>query len=157
MSENKIISSIYQKIEAQQAKGLKKYGKEVHTDSHSLREWLQHALEETLDKAVYLEAAIQKIDEAEKGTNKRVMKYYEVHDPYYALISAEDEVKAGKVYAKMFDIENFHGNPKEVDREIALIRYGNAVQNVPGMNVIKTMKKFEERKNDILLVDGSLL
>lgn len=66
MSENKIISSIYQKIEAQQAKGLKKYGKEVHTDSHSLREWLQHALEETLDKAVYLEAAIQKIDEQEK-------------------------------------------------------------------------------------------
>lgn len=66
MNENKIISSIYQKIEAQQAKGLKKYGKEVHTDSHSLREWLQHAQEETLDKAVYLETEIQKLAEVEE-------------------------------------------------------------------------------------------
>lgn len=81
MSENKIISSVYQKIEAQQAKGLKKYGKEVHTDSHSLKEWMQHAQEETLDFSVYLEAAIQKMDELEKT----------LQDQYEAYITLKNE------------------------------------------------------------------
>ncbi|WP_366593761.1 hypothetical protein AB0R72_21610 (plasmid) [Bacillus velezensis] len=67
MTQNPIINNLYNKIEAQQAKGLEKYGTEIKTDSHSLKEWLQHALEETLDKAVYLETAIRKIEEAEKG------------------------------------------------------------------------------------------
>ncbi|CAI8807045.1 hypothetical protein CHCC14821_3010 [Bacillus paralicheniformis] len=33
---------------------------------YSLRGWLQHAQEEVIDLAVYLEAAIQKFDELEK-------------------------------------------------------------------------------------------
>lgn len=43
--------------------GLKKYGKTTDQTGLPLRAWLQHALEETLDKAVYLTAAIREIDE----------------------------------------------------------------------------------------------
>ncbi|WP_236809879.1 hypothetical protein [Bacillus glycinifermentans] len=66
----KIVRSVINKIRNQQEKGLKKYGVPVSVDLYSLRGWLQHALEETLDKAVYLEAAIQKIDEIEGGKRK---------------------------------------------------------------------------------------
>lgn len=44
--------------------GIAKYGTTTDRDDLSLRDWLQHALEETLDKAVYLRAAIASIDKA---------------------------------------------------------------------------------------------
>lgn len=42
--------------------GLKKYGVSVADNPLPLRAWLQHALEETLDKAIYLQRAINEID-----------------------------------------------------------------------------------------------
>lgn len=43
--------------------GLAKYGVTTDNNPLSLRDWLQHALEETLDLANYLQAAISKLDE----------------------------------------------------------------------------------------------
>ncbi len=43
--------------------GIKKYGVTTDEANLQLRDWLQHALEETIDKAVYLMAAIRKLDE----------------------------------------------------------------------------------------------
>lgn len=43
--------------------GLEKYGVTTMRTDLDLRAWLVHALEETLDKAVYLRAAIRRIDE----------------------------------------------------------------------------------------------
>lgn len=43
--------------------GLAKYGVTTDNSPLSLRDWLQHALEETLDLANYLQAAISKLDE----------------------------------------------------------------------------------------------
>lgn len=45
--------------------GLQKYGQPVADNPTDLRGWLQHAFEETLDKAVYLKRAIQEIDAKE--------------------------------------------------------------------------------------------
>lgn len=42
--------------------GLAKYGVTTDNNQLSLRDWLQHALEETLDLANYLQAAISKLD-----------------------------------------------------------------------------------------------
>lgn len=49
-------------IARRQAVGIAKYGVTVAENPLSLREWLQHAYEETLDKAVYLRRAIAEID-----------------------------------------------------------------------------------------------
>ena len=46
--------------------GMKKYGISVEDNPLSLREWLQHAYEETLDKAVYLRRAIEQIEKSKK-------------------------------------------------------------------------------------------
>lgn len=42
--------------------GVGKYGMTLTDNRAPLREWLQHALEETLDKANYLQRAIMEID-----------------------------------------------------------------------------------------------
>ena len=42
--------------------GLEKYGTTVDRQDLSLRDWLQHAYEESLDKSLYLKAAIRVID-----------------------------------------------------------------------------------------------
>ncbi|MEC0804083.1 hypothetical protein P8883_07305 [Bacillus atrophaeus] len=77
-TDNPIISAVISKLNAQQEKGLAKYGQPVQVNAYDLRGWLQHALEETLDHAVYLEAAIQTLDDNQiiKGFNE--MKSHEL-------------------------------------------------------------------------------
>ena len=49
-------------IAARQAMGLSKYGVSVQDNDLSLREWLQHAYEESLDHAIYLKRAMEELD-----------------------------------------------------------------------------------------------
>lgn len=53
-------------IAARQALGLRKYGVSVADNPLSLREWLQHAYEETLDAAIYLKRAITELEKEGK-------------------------------------------------------------------------------------------
>ena len=53
-------------IAERQRLGIKKYGTTVRDNKLSLREWIQHAYEETLDQAIYLKRAIEEIDNARK-------------------------------------------------------------------------------------------
>ena len=50
--------------------GIIKYGVTTDRSDLDLVDWLQHALEETLDKAVYLQAAITKL-KAEDGWSQQ--------------------------------------------------------------------------------------
>lgn len=49
-------------IAKRQKLGLDKYGVSVRDNPIKLRDWLQHAYEETLDKAIYLKRAIEELD-----------------------------------------------------------------------------------------------
>lgn len=49
-------------IAQRQAMGMAKYGTSVSANPLTLREWLQHALEESLDQSVYLMRAIEQLD-----------------------------------------------------------------------------------------------
>ena len=49
-------------IKRRQKLGLSKYGTTVAENPLELKEWLQHAYEETLDKAVYLKRVIQELE-----------------------------------------------------------------------------------------------
>lgn len=53
---------VCEEITLRQQKGINKYGTTVADNPLSLREWLQHALEESLDQAIYLRRAIAEID-----------------------------------------------------------------------------------------------
>lgn len=49
-------------IKERQEKGYVKYGTTVQDNPLILKQWLQHAYEETLDQAIYLRRAIEEID-----------------------------------------------------------------------------------------------
>jgi hypothetical protein len=49
-------------IAERQKLGIAKYGQTVADNPLSLRQWLQHQLEELLDAAVYCQRAIEEID-----------------------------------------------------------------------------------------------
>lgn len=56
-------------IAYRQQAGIKKYGTTVENNRLELRQWLQHAYEETLDLAIYLKRAMEEIDELQKSGN----------------------------------------------------------------------------------------
>lgn len=58
---------VCQMIAERQMRGIAKYGTTVSANPLTLREWLNHALEESLDHAIYLKRAIEQIDREEEG------------------------------------------------------------------------------------------
>lgn len=52
-------------ISARQAMGVKKYGVSAAENPLNLKQWLQHAYEETLDQAVYLKRAIKELEQSD--------------------------------------------------------------------------------------------
>jgi len=62
MNPTGIEALVCEEITLRQQKGIAKYQTTVADNPLSLREWLQHALEESLDQAVYLRRAIAEID-----------------------------------------------------------------------------------------------
>ena len=53
---------VCQIIAERQMRGIEKYGTTVSDNPLPLRAWLRHALEETLDNAIYLQRAIEELD-----------------------------------------------------------------------------------------------
>ena len=51
-------------IELRQQMGIQKYGMTVATNPAHLIEWLRHAYEESIDRAIYLKRAIAELDSA---------------------------------------------------------------------------------------------
>ena len=49
-------------IIARQQRVIEKYGTTVEENNLGLKAWLQHAYEETLDKAIYLKRAIEEME-----------------------------------------------------------------------------------------------
>ena len=56
---------VCQIIAERQMRGIEKYGTTVSDNPLPLRAWLRHALEECLDQAIYVQRAIEELDDAE--------------------------------------------------------------------------------------------
>lgn len=59
-------------IAERQMRGIEKYGTTVSSNPLTLRDWLQHALEESLDHAIYLKRAIEELDRRAEGKDGEV-------------------------------------------------------------------------------------
>lgn len=57
-TESRVIALIAQR----QQLGIQKYGTSVSANPLSMRQWLRHALEESLDLSIYLQRAIEELD-----------------------------------------------------------------------------------------------
>lgn len=69
---------VCQLIAERQMRGIAKYETTVSDNPLPLRVWLRHALEECLDQAIYLQRAIEEMDNAEppRRTVEELMKPY---------------------------------------------------------------------------------
>lgn len=68
------------------------------------------------------------------------MKFYEIHDPYYALIKAPNQDEAIKVYSQNVaeDDGTLHEEIREVDRGYALVSFSKGPR--------RTTKQFQSRR-----------
>ncbi|MCM3063194.1 hypothetical protein [Bacillus altitudinis] len=160
MNENNlIITKVIEKLHRQQEKGLQKYGVEVETSSHDLKGWLRHAQEEAVDFATYLETAIQLLEEQVNSKDEE-MKFYEVNEPYYALIKAKNDENAMTIYTDVVadDDGGLSEEITEVTEAYATIIYSrvNGEDNnvIPVKEVLEHLTSEEEM---VLIIDGSLI
>ena len=70
--QNAIYRDIDKLINEQTVKGLQKYGEAVHADNLTSIEWLNHALEESADKMVYLTALKQTLQQQQGVTTHEI-------------------------------------------------------------------------------------
>ncbi|ETU35990.1 hypothetical protein [Enterococcus faecalis] len=92
------------------------------------------------------------------------MKFYEIKDPYYALIAAEDEKQCLKLYkdivCEVEDEKEFFDDMKKIDKYEALKMVADSRVGEQEMTGIE--RAFEdledlEENGEVLLIDGSLL
>lgn len=157
MNENNpIIYSVIEKLHKQQEKGLQKYGVEVETSSHDLKGWLRHAQEEAIDFATYLETAIQKLEEQVKS--KEEMKFYEVNEPYYALIKAKSKENAVRIYDDNVADDGDELKISEVTETYAAIRHSRTLGEDGKPLSVKEMLEDITNDNEMVLGrDGNLI
>lgn len=61
MTKSKILQEVIDDLLEREIKGLETYGTTVDREDYELKDWLQEAYEECLDKCIYLKAAIKKL------------------------------------------------------------------------------------------------
>lgn len=62
MKQDSVVEAVRQDLLERSQTGVKKYGVTLDREDLNLKEWLQHAYEETLDQANYLKRAILEIE-----------------------------------------------------------------------------------------------
>ena len=66
--QDPVIEQLVAELRRRSAVGLKKYGVPLSREDLVLKDWLRHALEETLDNAGYLQAAINSLESGHPST-----------------------------------------------------------------------------------------
>lgn len=89
------------------------------------------------------------------------MKFYEIHDPYYALIKAPSEEEAIKEYVKTVadddDLHPLKDEIGEVNRDYAVARYSRTkAENGKEVPLREILEDIQSDKAMTLIVDGNL-
>lgn len=88
------------------------------------------------------------------------MKFYDIHEPYFALIKAKDKESARNIYVEGVaeDDGTVMKELREVDRDYAVVVYSRSLgedgNTIPVHEIVETIQDDEEA---ILLIDGALL
>ena len=70
--ENKrdpVVEDVVKKFRKRSELGIKKYGTTLDDNHLSLKEWLTHAMEESMDQTLYMNKIIMTLDNYEKNKN----------------------------------------------------------------------------------------
>lgn len=88
-------------------------------------------------------------------------KYYEIKEPYYALLKAKNKNEAISIYTgKICDTEDesLSSKIKEVDRDYAIAKYSRTLsedgKEIPLEEILTCIK---EDRSKLMIIDGELL
>lgn len=96
------------------------------------------------------------------------MNFYEIHDPYYALIRAKDDVDATNEYIEVVagedeEFDKIHEDltyisKSEVEKKLNRI-VSEPVEELMDEDLIEEQVRrwLEEKHNEVILIDGSLM
>ena len=65
--EDKTVNNLIHKFSSRAIESNKKHGDKIHEVQKPIRQWVVEGLEEAMDLCVYLQRAIEKIDEESEG------------------------------------------------------------------------------------------
>ncbi|EGO2589244.1 hypothetical protein I4L51_001459 [Enterococcus faecalis] len=92
------------------------------------------------------------------------MKFYEIKDPYYALIAAEDEKQCLELYkdivCEVEDEKEFFDDMKTIDKYEAFKMLAKShIEDGGELGVEEAFNRLEnlEEDGEVLLIDGSLI
>ncbi|BDC76524.1 hypothetical protein [Enterococcus faecalis] len=99
-----------------------------------------------------------------KTEEEKHMKFYEIKDPYYALIAAKDEKQCLKLYkdivCEVEDEQEFFDDMKTIDKYEAFKMLAKSrIEDGGELGVEEAFNQLEnlEENGEVLLIDGSLL
>ena len=98
--KDEVVRKVRSEMLIRSAKGLNKYGTTMSENDLSLKQWLQHAKEEAMDLALYLQRAIDEIDgtEPKQNSNSNGLTDDEYRDISFAILSLISSGKLLKDY-----------------------------------------------------------
>jgi len=67
MERSKVLSEVIAEMERREKVGIKKYKKTLDREDLSVKDLLQHQLEELMDAVLYTKAALMKLEEKKLG------------------------------------------------------------------------------------------
>jgi hypothetical protein len=87
------------------------------------------------------------------------MLFFEIHEPYYALIKAEDKETAKLEYeAAVAFLEDEDGAIEEVDKDYALATFSQSKDEEGELlDVSEILQEFKDENRSVLLIDGTLI
>ncbi|MCY8517918.1 hypothetical protein [Bacillus atrophaeus] len=88
--------------------------------------------------------------------------FFEITEPYYALIKADSGEEAEKIYNENVsdtdDYEDFQEEIREVNELYALLRFSRVLdEDGTLMEISEVMREFSKDESEIIIWDGSLL
>ena len=91
------------------------------------------------------------------------MNYFEINEPYYALLKAENVEEATKKYVEVVagDEEErplIANNFEEIDRDYAFVKFARCLDESNGiLPITQVVDDFNYAKSEVLIMDSTLL
>jgi len=146
MDENKFPigteKAVCEDIKQRQVFGYKKYGMTVEDNPLTLKQWLRHAYEETLDQAIYLKRAMSCIDlPVALPVPEKPMRYFLFHWKTGEGEGGSICLSSGDGFPALFEINELINKRHGIDGNLIIISW-NEFKNK------RDYDNFARKKND---------
>ncbi|WP_373894444.1 hypothetical protein [Virgibacillus sp. CBA3643] len=86
------------------------------------------------------------------------MKFYEISNPFYALVKSESMPEAREKYTEVISERPHFADMKEVTRDNALVKYARSVgENKRQSSISEVLYNIQNEETKVLVIGGDLI